>query len=298
MAKATKSKSKAVAVRAQAALPAFLADYKGPKGTEDIQNEDINIPRLKIGQAMTPEVKDGEIAEGELFLNVTGEVVFKPGDDPLPAIIVARSKEYILWRPRQDNGGGILARAKAVKDAKTGMTRYQWDKPNQSFDVKIEGKIKATWKTKRFIDEDGLGDWGSEIPGNKDSGIAATAHHNYVVVLPTKDNIICAISMSKSQVKKAKDLNAAIKMGDVRYPLFARFFKIVTIDDSNSKGDNYKNWSVKPDGYLGADDAELGAFAKQVFEGFQQTGYSVDMSDGGDEVADEPANGGKSKGRV
>lgn len=289
------TKSTAVAVRenkapalAGSALPAFLAGYKGPLGTEDIDNNDVTIPRLKIGQSMTPEVKSGEVKEGDLYLNVTGQTIYSEGEDPLPCVIVARGKEFILWRPREDNGGGILARAKPVKV--NGVTRYKWDKPNQSFEVKVGGKVKVTWKTKTYIDEDGLGEWGSEIPGDDESGIAATAHHNYVVLLPTKDNIVAALSMSKSQVKKAKDLNAAIKMGDVRYPLFARKFTIATMSEKNDQGD-FKNWTVKPDGYLGPDDADLAALAGNYFQGFQSTGYNVDHSDG-DEAADE------SKGRV
>src|SRR3990167_3069662 len=210
-------KNTAVAVRkggavAPANLPKFLQGYKGPLGTETIDSGDVTIPRLKIGQAMSDEVKAGQVSEGDLFLNVTGEVVAAAGD-PLSALIVARQKEFILWRPREDNGGGILARAKPVRDK--GVTRYRWDKPNQSFEVKVGGKVKVTWKTKEFIDQDGLDQWGSEIPGDKESGIAATAHHNYVVMLPEHNNVVAAISMSKSGVKKAKDLNAALKMGDV-----------------------------------------------------------------------------------
>lgn len=301
MAKNAKAqKSTAVAVRENKAvalgaanLPAFLSGYKGPLGTEDIDSNDVTIPRLKIGQSMSPEVKDGNVAEGELYLNVTGEVVWKPGDAPLPVLIVARNKEFILWRPREDNGGGILARAKAVKEG--GVTRYKWDKPNQSFEVKVGGKVKVVWKTKKYIDEDGLDQWGSEIPGDDESGIAATAHHNYVVLLPTHSNIVAAVSMSKSQVKKAKDLNAAIKMGDARYPLPTRKFTIVTIDDANQAGDKFKNWNVKPDGYLGEDDQDLAAQAMNYFAGFQTTAFTVDQSDGGDDTHDE---GKGPKGRV
>lgn len=280
--KATAAKpSQEVAVRPTsdvAVRPAFLASYKGPLGNEGIESADITIPRLKIAQAITQEVKDGDLKEGELFLNVTGQSVWQPNDKPLPVVIVARNKEFILWRPRKD-GGGILARAKPVVE--NGVVRYRWDKPNQKFDVKVDGKTKVTWATKDYIDQDGLGEWGSEIPGNKESGIAATAHHNYVVVLPSVDNMIAAVSMTKSQVKKAKDLNAVLKMVRPDLPIGAKLFSLGTMDDTSNDGQQYKNWSVKFDRGLdsGSDaDNALGGYALDIQKGFQATGFNVDQS--------------------
>lgn len=260
-------------------LPSFLAGYKGPIGTEGIDNDDVTIPRLKVAQAISDEVKEGLVKEGSLFLNVTGQALWNPGDAPLLGLIVAQSKEYILWRPRDDEGGGMLARAKPVRDAKSGRTRYAWDKPDQTFEVKVGGKIKVRWTTNQFIDEDGLGEWGSEIPDDKDSGTAATAHHNYLVLLPRAGNVVAAISLSRSGVKVAKNLNAAIKMGDSKYPLPCRKFTFVTVDDVGANGDKYKNWQFKPAGYLGEADAELAKMAMTYFAGFASGNYAVDRSD-------------------
>ena len=285
-------KSTEVAVRSSAAVavPDFLKGYKGPLGTENIETADVTIPRLKIGQAITDEVKDGNVAEGSLFLNVTGQAVWSPGDKPLPLTIVARNKEYILWRPRKD-GGGVLARARPVRDQKTGVTRYKWDRPNQEFKVKVEGKIAVTWKTKEYIDQDGLDQWGSEIPGDKESGIAATAHHNYVMVLPAVDNVVAALSLSRSGVKKAKDLNATLKM-DTRAPLHGKVFTIVTVDETSADGDKYKNVSIKPAGYV-TDERSFEAFSS-IAKGFVETDFSVDHSDNdGDDDAAPKGKGGK-----
>lgn len=283
---ATKAKTKPAAAKKSTAVakvdegksnvPAFLANYKGPTGTEGIESEDITIPRIKVGQSMSEEVKSGDVAEGALFLNVSGDVLAEPGEK-LPFVLLARSKEYILWNPRED-GGGILARAKPV-DTPQG-TRYAWDKPNQTFDVKVGGKVKVKWKTKTYIDEDGLGDWGSEIPDDKESGIAATAHHNFVVALPTKDGLVAALSLSRSGAKKAKDFNALLKLGG-RVPVFARKFTLATVDENNDKGD-FKNFVVKPDGFVSEKDFPE---YKTMAEGFMDMNYSVDHSDGGDDEA-------------
>jgi hypothetical protein len=275
-----KPESKAVAVQnGGAALPSYLQGFRGPTGAEDIDSGDITIPRLKIGQSMSEEVKSGKVKEGDLFLNVTGEVVAKAGTT-LEAVLVARGKEYILWRPRKDNNGGILARAKPVNtdDGK----RYAWDKPNQTFDVKVEGKIAAKWKTGKYIEDDGLGEWGSEIPGDKDSGIAATAHHNFVVALPTLGNMVAALSLSRSQAKKAKDWNAVLKMSPA--PICARKFNISTVSETSGENE-YKNFDIKPAGFVD-EDAYRNIYAPMA-QSFVGRSLNVDQSDGGDDQAEK-----------
>lgn len=268
-------KSTAVAKTEESTVPSYLTGYTGPTGTEGIENEDITIPRIKIGQSMSEEVKNGDIAEGALFLNVSGDVLCEPGEQ-LEFVLLARSKEYILWNPRED-GGGILARAKPV-DTNDGV-RYAWDKPNQTFDVKVGGKVKVKWKTKTYIDEDGLAEWGSEIPDDKESGIAATAHHNFVVVIPSKDGLVAALSFSRSSAKKAKDFNALLKLGG-RVPVFARKFTIGTVDEKNDKG-AFKNFVVKPNGFV---DEKSFKVYQTMAEGFTNMNYSVDHSDGDDDA--------------
>lgn len=289
---ATKAKTgTAVAVQTKgtavgAVLPDFLKDYKGPLGNEGIESTDVTIPRLKIAQSLTPEVKDGKLPDGALYLNITGEPVWVVGQAPLQAVIVVRGKEFILWRPREDNGGGILDRARPIVGT-DGVTRYRWGKPNQSYEVKVGGKVKVVWKTKTFIDEDGLDQWGSEIPGDQESGIAATVHHNYVVVLPEQGNMIAAVSMSKSGVKKAKDVNALLKQDAA--PISGKLFNITTVAEVGQGGatERYFNWSVKPNGYV--QDQALFAFADNVKKGFEASGFKVDQSDGqSDEGTDGP----------
>lgn len=266
-----KSSSTAVAV------PDYLKQYAGPRGTENIGADDVTIPRIKIGQSMSDEVKSKAINEGDLFLNVTTEVLAENGQ-PLPFVAIAYAKEFILWRPRKDNGGGILARAKPVYDQSLGRIRYKWDKPNTEFSVKVEGKIPVTWKTGTYIGEDdNLDQWGSEIPGDKDSGIAATAHANYVVALPTHDNMLAALSLSRTAFKKAKELNAMMKMGTA--PMFARLFNLQTVDDQ-ADDNKFKNYKFRPAGFVQNESDFL--YYKEIANTFWEKGFTVDQSDGGD----------------
>lgn len=277
------AKSKEIA-NVEAGLPAYLKDYAGPTGSENIENEDVTIPRIKLAQSMTPEVQQGTVPLGALFLNVTGQVLAKPGE-PLRVVPIVQGKEFILWKDRQFDGGGIFARAKKVFDADAQRARYLWDKPNQTFENKIKGIQKVTWSTLTYVDENGMDKFGSANVDDPDSHPAATAHHNYVVVLPDHDNLVAAISLSNSGVKKAKDFNAMLKMGGPSKPIFCRVFQCISVDETNAAGDDFKNYSFKPDGYV---EDELFPFTKGLHEEFADKGFTVDQSDeGGDETTSD-----------
>lgn len=259
------------------AVPAFLKDYDGPMGNERIENDDVSVPRLKLAQGMSKEVKAGEMVEGDLYINLTGEVVAAQGEE-LRCIIVSQSKEFILWKDRKD-GGGIFTRGHRVEV--DGDVRYIWDNPNTTFEHKVQGVVPVKWETKTYIDEDGLGEWGSEIPGDKTSGIAATAHHNYVVILPDFDNMVCALSLSRSQAKRAKDLNGILKLSSL--PTFSRLFTLTA--EEEVKDDNiFANYRFRPAGTI--QEEELFNFARGLFEDFSESQWRVDQSD----ARDEPAN--------
>lgn len=259
-------------------LPAYLQGYTGPTGAEDIETDDITIPRVKVGQGLSPEVTEGRVAIGDLFLNVTGDVLAASGQD-LEIVIIARSKEYILWQDRLFDGGGILARAQRV--SVDGEVRYAWDKPNQSFTNKIKGVLPVTWETKTYVDENDMHRFGSANPEDPDSYPAATVHHNYVVMLPQHGNMVAALSLSNSQVKKAKDLNFMLNTGEA--PIWARKFLVRSIDDTSSDGKNeFKNLRFVPDGFV---DEGTAARTKGLFEQFATMNYTVDQSDEDDGTA-------------
>lgn len=258
-------------------LPSYLAGYEGPTGAESIDAADAAIPRIEIAQALHDEVKAGTLRPGDMFLNVTGEVLAK-ADEPLEVVVLSHFKEYVLWRPRKD-GGGILARANAVKDM--GVTRYAWDKNNQSFEVRVDGKTPVTWKTKRFIDEDGLDKWGTELPGVSDSAPAASTHLNYIVTLPKHGNIIAALSLSRTKIKRARDWNTMLKMGNA--PMQARIFTITTEDDKSPSGD-FKNIRVKPAGFV-ENQADFKRYV-ELAESFKGKVVNIDQSNGDADIED------------
>ena len=239
----TKAETKDVAVVADTGnqLPAFLQGIKREDRT-NLDTKDLTIPRIKIAQDQNPEVKSGDVPKGALFLNVTTEVL-APFGTPLKVIPIIVAKEYMLWRDANDNGGGLLARARPVNE--NGRIRY---KPGVTFETKIKGIVPVKWTTGEYVDEDGLDQWGTSIPGDADSPPAASVHYNYLVLLPELGNMVAAFSLSKSQVKRARDLNAILEMSNL--PVYARIIRVTIEPEKNANNQEFYNVRFKPAGVV------------------------------------------------
>lgn len=265
------------------AVPAFLQGKQRTDKT-NLDAKDLTIPRIKVAQDQSPEVKAGDVARGSLFLNVTGEELAVFGK-PLVFIPIIASKEYILWRDQQDGGGGLLARARPVIEE--GRVRYKWDKPNATFTTKIKNVVPVSWSTGAYIDEDGLDQWGTQIEGNADSPPAASVHYNYLVMLPEHGNVMAAFSLSKTQVKRAKDLNAMLEMSNL--DIFARRFRVTVEPDRNTNNQEFFNIRFKPAGVV--QDEDLYNYAKKQHEHFAEAGFVVVQDQ--DDDAPKGSDGGK-----
>lgn len=250
-------------------LPAFLQGVKR-EDRSNLDTKDLTIPRIKIAQDQNPEVKSGDVPKGALFLNVTTEVLAAFGQ-PLKVVPIIVAKEYMLWRDANDNGGGLLARARPVNEG--GRIRYKWDKPGQTFETKIKGIVPVKWTTGEYVDEDRLDQWGTSIPGDADSPPAASVHYNYLVLLPELGNMVAAFSLSKSQVKRARDLNAILEMSDL--PVYARIIRVTVEPEKNNNNQEFFNVRFKPAGIV--QDEGLYTFAKSQHEAFARDGFIVDQ---------------------
>lgn len=264
-------------------LPAFLQGM-GQLGLDQIDNKDVAIPRIKLGQGTSDEVKDKDfdVALGDFFLNIDGEVLCKQGEE-LDLYVVAYTTEYILWRDRKFNGGGLMARA--PRTGRPGAYEHVWNKPNQKFENKLDGRVPVVWETGRTVELDGLGEWGSEDPNNPDSGIAATKHHNYVVYIPSED-MIAALSLSKSGASVARNFNAALRKGG--RPIFAHVVKLSSFLDTNPEGEEFYNYRLKKGPVI--QDEQLALKLKALFDQFSG-GFTVDQSDEGEAGGAAKADG-------
>ena len=239
--------AKKIAKVEEAGLPAYLQGYDGPMGSENIETDDVEIPRIKLAQG------------------------------------VAQSKEFILWKDQQFEGGGIFARAQKVMV--DGEAQYEWDKQGQTFENKIKGVLPVSWTTMRYVSGNQMDKFGSSDVNDAESVPAATAHFNYVVLLPDHDNIVAAVSLSNSAHKRAKKFNALLKMPS-KFPTFARVYAITSDDCTNPAGQIYKNWVFKPAGNVAED---LFPITLDLFKQFDRESFVVDQS----RADSDAATGGK-----
>lgn len=91
-------------------LPAERTQHK--RGITPIDEEDRSIPRIKLIQALSPEIKDKIAEDGDLVNSLTKENYGKA----LKFVPIIFAKSRILFQKREE-GGGILCSA---RDGKTG----------------------------------------------------------------------------------------------------------------------------------------------------------------------------------
>lgn len=97
-----------------------LAESSTPLGFEDDSMDDLIIPRIKIMQALSPEVQDQKARVGDIVNSLTlerlNDKVFIP---------VCKFNNHVYWRDRSE-GGGIICRAADGKmgQMEDGSTKY------------------------------------------------------------------------------------------------------------------------------------------------------------------------------
>lgn len=155
----------------EAQLPSYIKQGQG-RGNENVSNEDLQLPRIDVLQALSPQInkkKDSYIEGAEvgmLFNTLTGEL-YKEGVSITPVTFV---KRHLVWVDRK-------------KDSEGGL-RGVFDTPEQA-EAFIEEQA----------DEDKL-------------EAVATAEH--LVLLDDGTEVI--LSMSKSRMKVSRRFNSLVRL--------------------------------------------------------------------------------------
>lgn len=171
-------------------------------GLENMQPQDISMPRLSICQALTPERRTANplyiagLKEGDLFNTITGEI-YKP---PVRLVVILFRKTRMLFEDL-DKGGGLLC---------------------QSFNGIDGGKLspKSCLACPKSA-------WTEDAPD-------CLEFFNYVsLVLPTREPVI--VSLKASSLKTGKRWNALItrKAPD---NIFRWYYNLTTTEQSNNFG--------------------------------------------------------------
>lgn len=257
-----------------------LAQY-GAQGTEDIGREDMDIPRLKLLQGLSPELQTDDSLRAGMYYHTALAEGRKP---PLYAVVVFWAKRYVLWNPR-DAGGGILARA---DDA------VHWQPANATFKVKLDrkdGGAEVIWKTKPTVAESGLDRWGSMNPADDKSPPAATLSYDLLLAFPGEPDWMPAVfSFQRSSIGQGRKLLTKLKT--IRRPLFGTVWEWKSFVDSNSRNDQFYNTEAVAAGPL-SDERLLEEYSN-LNASLREKGFVVKPEEDADVGGEESGPGGHS----
>lgn len=264
------------------AVPAHLQGGKSNR-IGNVDQTDLIIPRVKLLQAISPEVTEHNNAKaGEFWHTIASESLGKT----LRAIPILMKKSYVLWSPRNDDRG-ILARAN---------DGLNWDMPaGTEFTVKPKNSPHpVTYKLGRTVHErvDGnpaLSEFGSSIPGDPNSPPAAALTYQFMWYFPDFPDMSPAIIINtRSSVKPAQLLLSKIDQRPVDH--FGQVYDISVKQEKGAEGPFF-NYSYTSAGYATEDEF---AITKHLFERFSSLEWRANNEDAGDD--DISSVGGRGDG--
>ena len=217
---------------------AFLED--AGSGLENIGADDVTIPRLKILQAMSPEVNkhDGKYVEGAStgdIINTVSSVLYND-DNPMVVLPVAYKRLFLEWTPRE-SGGGLVA---------------------QHDDANI---LSSTTRNKM----------GQDVLEN--GNYIQTSATHFVLVMDKNGGYDTAmISMAGTQLKRSRTWNsmmASVKMkqGDKVFtpPSFSQKYQLGCVQESNDRG-TWFGWGITALGQVTENEMQYYQAAKEFAE--------------------------------
>lgn len=257
-------------------VPAYLQENKEGTRLQGLDAAtDFIIPRIKLLQGISPEVTTYEAAKARNFWH--NVLNFSLGDN-FSFIICNNRKRYLLVPPMGDDRG-ILARAE---------DGVHWKPAEGEWEVKLKGIPKPVkWViNKPTVRESGLAEFGTSNPGDPDSKPAATLFHEYLVYLPDNPGISPVLmSLARSQVRKAKDLNTKVELAN--QPIQAMRFKAGIIDDKGVEGPFF-NYIFTMDGWASEEDFVRCVGLSKKYSSYRVAGEE-DLAHEGEEQA-TPSN--------
>ena len=222
-------------------------------GLENMGQDDLALPFLKILGGMSKELDDLEDArKGDIFNTVTG-AVYK-GKDGIKVIPVAYQRRFIQWAPRGEGTGAPVA-------------------------IYVPGE--AMPKTERSPDDN------KEYVTDGSGQYIEETHQHFVIVLHEDGAAETAlIAMKSTQLKKSRKWNSMIssltmqgKNGPFTPPRFSHVYLLKTLLEENSKG-SWHGWEMSVDGPI-TDAAQYKA-AKEFNASIEKGEVNVKHEQSGD----------------
>ena len=220
-----------VTTKKEGALAVNIFEADANKGSQNISQEDLALPFLKVLGQLSPEVneRDGKYVEGakpgRIINTVTNELY-----DQINVLPVFYKRQYIEWQDRGASTGAPVAIHEADSDILSQTTR---------------GK-----------------DYKDRLPNG--NYLENTANH--FVILMGSSPTTALISMKATQLKVSRKWNSMMmglkmqgKNGMFTPPTYSHIYKLKTVQQSNDKG-TWFGWDVSRVGPI--EDAGIYKIAK------------------------------------
>lgn len=241
-----------------------IPDYLGDEGSglENIGRDDLKIPRIKILQGMSPEVRKypGVAIPGMIWHSILN----KPIGAKVNAIVLSANRKVFVWLPKKD-GGDLVA---------VSMDGKNWDKgANTKHKVISIGK-DVVWNIGNNVSSSKLLDFGSSNPDDENSPPAASLIYEYLLYLPDfPEYSPCVFSISRSSLAIARNFNTLLVM--TRKPSTA-ILTSINVSETSSQ-DN--TWFVPQLSLAGYVSRELYETAKNMKEMFKEYTTEIEADD-------------------
>ena len=241
--------------KTNASMPAHLAQYQ-KASIGNVDSSDRIIPRIKLIQAISPELQDYPEAKAGQFWHAIAQQNLGPTIKAIPIVI---RKSYVLWAPRGDDRG-ILARA---------MDGIHWDPADAEFSVKPKGSPNMiTYRTKSTVTESKLDQFGTSIPGDPNSAPAASLTYNMMWFLVDYPELSPSIIINtRSSIKPMQQLLSRIDSKPV--PHYVQVYDITSIQQKGAEGP-YFNFAYAGAGFA---DEQQSATCAELYEQFGTGGW-------------------------
>jgi hypothetical protein len=199
-----------VATKKEGALATNLFEADAQQGAQNISQEDLALPFLKILGQLSPEVnkRDGKYVDGaepgKIINTVTNQLY-----DSINVVPCHYKRQYIEWQDRGTSSGAPVAIHEADSDIISQTTR---------------GK-----------------DYKDRLPNG--NYLDNTANHFVLVVGDNPETAL--ISMKSTQLKVSRKWNSMMmgKNGLFTPPTYSHIYKLSTVQMSNDKG-TWFGWDV------------------------------------------------------
>lgn len=259
--------------------PDYLPAKTENTGIANLDKDDFKTPRIVLLQGLSPELQSfpgvalaNNYWHTGMNLSLGESVKFVP---------LKASKRVILFRPRWDQGGGMLAMS---LDAKT------WQMGgNTKHTVKIAKDRKDTvvWDTGKDVLSSRLTEWGTFNPADDRRQPAATIFYEYLCYLPERPDLSpCVLSSSKTGLTYAKALNTSLlTIANTGRPIYCTVVEAFV----QPEHDEGNNWTVPNFKMLGYATKEIYQTSKELADKYADYKTEYRQDDGEAAIKDEIA---------